>query len=77
MKPSDSNIIPVEPDTQEELVKALKLGQTAKVKIAGNDRVFFMTKAEKGRDFELVQVPDESTSDAMRNALQALKGKIT
>lgn len=73
---ADSSIIPVEPDTQEALAKALKLGQSAKVRIAGDNRLFLMSKAETGNDFELVQIQDEGSSDNMRQALLALKGKL-
>ena len=76
MKASNSSIIPIEPDTQKELEKVLKAGGGAKVMLEGSDTVFIMQKAEKGNEYDLSQVSSESSSDAMRRALEKLKGKI-
>lgn len=76
MKDSNNTIIPLEPDTQKELEKALKAGESAKVMLEGGDAVFIMKKAEKGKDYELSQVTSESANGEMRRALANIKELI-
>ncbi|MDG1663371.1 MAG: hypothetical protein P8H97_08380 [Pseudomonadales bacterium] len=73
MKGVKGTVIPVEPDTQEALERVLQSGGAAKVMLEGSDTVFIMTKAEKGGDYELSQVVAESSSKAMRKALEKIK----
>jgi hypothetical protein len=74
MKDSNSTIIPLEPDTQEELDKVLKAGGSGKVTMKGSDEIFIITKAEKGNDYELTKASAESSNGAMRRALGDIKG---
>ena len=76
MKGSNSTIIPIEPDSQIELEKVLKAGESAKVMLAGSDTLFIMKKAEKGNDYELSQVISESSNEGMRKALGSIKELI-
>jgi hypothetical protein len=76
MKNSNSTIIPLEPDTQEELQKVLKAGDSAKVMLKGNDTVFIMKKSEKGNDYEFSQVASEPSNDDMRRSLGNIKELI-
>ena len=76
MKSSNSTIIPVEPDTQKELEKVLKAGESAKVMLEGSDTVFIMKKGEKGDDYDLSQVISESSNEEMRKALENIKELI-
>lgn len=76
MKDSNSNIIPLEPDTQKTLSKVLQAGGSAKVMLQGSDAVFIMKKAEKGNDYELSKVTSETSSNEMRRALENLKGLL-
>jgi hypothetical protein len=73
MKDSNSTIIPLEPDTQEELDKVLKAGGSGKVTMKGSDEIFIITKAEKGNDYELTKARSESTNEDMRRALGNIK----
>lgn len=73
MKDSNSTIIPLEPDTQEELDKVLKAGGSGKVTMKGSDEVFIITKAEKGNDYELTKARSESPNEDMRRALGNIK----
>jgi hypothetical protein len=76
MKGSNNTIIPLEPDTHEEINQVLKAGGSAKVTLEGSDEVFIMKKAEKGNDYELSKVPSESPNEQIRNALAGIKGLI-
>ncbi|NRB41780.1 MAG: hypothetical protein HRU20_25465 [Pseudomonadales bacterium] len=76
MKASNSSIIPLEPDTQKELEKVLKAGESAKVMLEGSDTVFIMKKAEKGNEYDLSQVTSESSNEEMRRALEKIKSQI-
>jgi hypothetical protein len=76
MKDSKNTIIPLEPDTQVELDKVLKAGDSGKVMLEGSDEVYIIKKAEKGSDYELTKVASESSSDNMRNALEKIKAKM-
>jgi hypothetical protein len=76
MKDSKNTIIPLEPDTQVELDKVLKAGDSGKVMLQGSDEVYIIKKAEKGSDYELTKVASESSSDNMRNALEKIKAKM-
>lgn len=76
MTNSNSTIIPLEPDTQEELDKVLKAGGSGKVTMKGSDEVFIITKAEKGNDYELTKASAESSNEAMRRALGDIKELI-
>ncbi len=76
MNKSNSTIIPLEPNTQEELDEVLKSGESAKVTLEGSDAVFIMKKSEKGNDYEFSQVSSESSNDGMRRALEGIKGLI-
>mgnify|MGYP000081776744 FL=1 len=76
MKDSNSTIIPLEPDTQKELEKVLKAGDSAKVMLEGNDTVFIMKKSEKGNDYEFSQVNSEFSNDEMHRALGNIKELI-
>ena len=73
MKGVKGTVIPVEPDTQEALERVLQSGGAAKVMLEGSGTLFIMTKAEKGGDYELSQVVAESSSEAMRKALEKIK----
>ncbi|PCJ20997.1 MAG: hypothetical protein COA96_15380 [SAR86 cluster bacterium] len=76
MKVSNSSIIPLEPDTQKELERVLKTGESAKVMLEGGDTVFIMKKSDKGNEYELSQVTSESSNEEMRRAMEKLKGQI-
>ena len=76
MKGEKSRVIPLEPDTHEALAAALKVGGSAKVALQGGSAVFLMTKAEKGGDYELEQLTNESSSDEMRVALEKIQLKF-
>lgn len=76
MKNSNSTIIPLEPDTQEELDSILKAGGSARVMLEGSDEVFIMKKSEKGNDYELSKVASVSSNEGMRTALEKIKELI-
>ena len=76
MKVSNSSIIPLEPDTQKELEKVLKAGESAKIMLEGSDTVFIMKKSDKGNEYELSQVTSGSSNEEMRRALEKIKGQI-
>ena len=76
MKVSNKSIIPLEPDTQKELERALKAGESAKIMLEGSDTVFIMKKSDKGNEYELSQLSSESSNEEMRRALEKIKGQI-
>ena len=76
MKVSNSSIIPLEPDTQKELERVLKAGESAKIMLEGSDTVFIMKKSDKGNEYELSQVTSGSSNEEMRRALEKIKGQI-
>ena len=76
MKVSNKSIIPLEPDTQKELERVLKAGESAKIMLEGSDTVFIMKKSDKGNEYELSQVTSGSSNEEMRRALEKIKGQI-
>lgn len=76
MKKLNSTIIPLDPDTHEELEAVLNAGGSAKVRVEGSDTVLLMSKAEKGGDYEFSQVSVESTNTEMRSALEKIKAQL-
>ena len=76
MKKPSGALIPVDPDTQEALDKALEAGESAKVKLEGNETVFLMTKAEKGSEYELSPIAVEKNNNEMRSAFDGLEALL-
>ena len=72
----DGTLIPVEPDTHKALSKALKAGESAKVMLKGDKKIFIMQKAEKGTGYDLSLAQAETTNDEIRTAFDRLKGKL-
>lgn len=72
----DGSLIPVEPDTHKALDKALKAGESARVMLKGDKKVFIMQKAEKGTGYDLSLAETETTNDEIRTAFDRLKGKL-